>query len=79
MRTDIHCLDGPKSVCSRSTMSESAKPRRTDAVISVKWASEFQQEAEEKALREVLRAWQEFYAERNRGNVIDIGEPPPKG
>lgn len=62
-------------------MSQSAKTRRTEAVISMKWASAFQQEAGEKALREVLRAWQEFYSEKNRGNVItiDIGEPEPKG
>ena len=57
-------------------MSESAKTRRTEAVISVRWASAFQKQAGEKALREVLQAWQEFYSEKNRGNVIkvEIGE-----
>ena len=53
-------------------MSESAQQLKTEAVISVQWASEFQQQAGEKALREVLRAWQEFYAEKNQGNVITI-------
>lgn len=63
----------------RSAMTESAQPLTTTAVISVRWASPFQQQAGEKALREVLQAWREFYSEKNRGNVIeiDIGEREP--
>lgn len=61
-------------------MTKSAKPQKTVAVIFVKWASSFQKAAGEKALREVLRAWQEFYLAKNQGNVItiDMGESEPK-
>lgn len=61
-------------------MSESAMTRTTEAVISVRWASAFQNRAGEKALREVLKAWQEFYSEKHKGNIIkfDIGGPEPK-
>jgi hypothetical protein len=62
-----------------STMSEPAQSRMTTATISVRWASELQQTAGEKALREVLQAWREFYSEKHRGNVIkiDIGVSRP--
>jgi hypothetical protein len=61
-------------------MTEPAQSRTTVAVFSVRWASAFQQQAGEKALREVLRGWQEFYSEKNRRNVItiEIGEGEPK-
>lgn len=53
--------------------------RTTVAVISVRWASEFQKQAGEKALREVLQAWQEFYSQKHQGNgiKIDIGDGRP--
>lgn len=61
-------------------MPQSTEPLTTTAVISVRWASAFQQQAGERALREVLRAWQEFYCEKNRGNVIiiEMSEREPK-
>lgn len=61
-------------------MPQPTQTLTTTAVISVRWASSFQQQAGERALREVLRAWQEFYSEKNRGNVIkiDIDEAEPK-
>jgi len=40
--------------------------------ISVRWASPFQKQAREKALREVLQSWREFYMEKNKGNDITI-------
>lgn len=61
-------------------MTEPAQTRTTVAVISVRWASAFQKAAGEKALREVLQAWREFYSEKHQGNdiKIDMGEPDPK-
>lgn len=61
-------------------MSNSAKNQSTESIVSVQWASAFQKQAGEKALGEVLQAWQDFYAEKNQGNVIkiDIGESEPK-
>lgn len=53
-------------------MTEPANPRTTVAVITARWASAFQKESGEKALREVLQAWREFYSEKHNGNDIKI-------
>lgn len=57
-----------------------SQSRTTVAVIDASCASSFQKESGEKALRQVLQAWREFYSEKHQGNdiKIDIAQPDQK-
>jgi hypothetical protein len=48
------------------------------AVISARWASDFQKDAGEASLRNLLKAWQEFCMEKNKANKIEIRFIEPK-
>ena len=53
-------------------MRSPSESLHTTATITVLWASPFQQQAGEKALREVLQSWREFYMEKHKDNDITI-------